>query len=60
MKKAFFIMLREVRDFLQDKGDLSFSLLLPVLTFALIYGAFSGNLQFNGNAYIVNEDAGGK
>lgn len=60
MKKALFIMLKEVRDFLQDKGDLSFSLLLPVLTFALIYGAFSGNLQFNGTAYIVNNDPGGK
>jgi ABC-2 type transport system permease protein len=60
MKKAFFIMLREVRDFLQDTGDLSFSLLLPILTFALIYGAFSGNLQFNGTAYVVNEDAGGQ
>ncbi len=60
MKKALVIMLREVRDFLQDKGDLSFSLLLPVLTFALIYGAFSGNLRFNGTAYVVNGDAGGK
>ena len=60
MKKVFFIMVREVRDFLQDKGDLSFSLLLPILTFALIYGAFSGNLQFNGTAYVVNEDNGGK
>ena len=60
MKKAFFIMVREVRDFLQDKGDLSFSLLLPILTFALIYGAFSGNLQFNGTANIVNEDSGGQ
>ena len=60
MRKALFIMFREVRDFLQDKGDLSFSLLLPVLTFALIYGAFSGNLQFNGTAYVVNGDAGGK
>ncbi len=60
MRKALAIMLREVRDFLQDKGDLSFSLLLPVLTFALIYGAFSGNLQFNGTAYVVNNDSGGK
>jgi ABC-2 type transport system permease protein len=60
MKKAFFIMLKEVRDFLQDKGDLSFSLVLPVLVFALIYGAFGGNLQFNGTAYIVNQDDGGK
>ena len=53
-------MLKEVRDFLQDKGDLSFSILLPIITFALLYGAFSGNLQFNGTAYIVNNDAGGK
>jgi ABC-2 type transport system permease protein len=60
VKKAFFIMLREVRDFILDKGDLSFSILLPVVTFALIYGAFSGQLQFNGTAYVVNQDADGK
>jgi len=53
-------MLKEVRDFLQDKGDLSFSLVLPVLIFALMYGAFGGSLQFNGTAYIVNQDEGGK
>lgn len=60
MKKALFIMLKEVRDFLRDKGDLSFSLVLPVAIFALMYGAFGGNLQFNGTAYIVNEDSGGQ
>ena len=60
MKKALFIMLKEVRDFLQDKGDLSFSLVLPILIFALMYGAFGGSLQFNGTAYIVNQDEGGK
>jgi ABC-2 type transport system permease protein len=60
MKKALFIALKEVRDFLQDKGDLSFSLVLPILIFALMYGAFGGSLQFNGTAYVVNEDAGGK
>jgi ABC-2 type transport system permease protein len=60
MKKALFIALKEVRDFLQDKGDLSFSLVLPIVIFALIYGAFGGSLQFNGTANIVNEDAGGK
>ena len=60
MKKALYITLKEVRSFLQDKGDLSFSLLLPILIFALMYGAFGGNLQFNGTAYIVNEDQGGK
>ncbi len=34
MKKTLFIMLKEVRDFVQDKGDLSFSLVLPILIFA--------------------------
>ena len=60
MKKALFIMLKEVRDFLQDKGDLSFSLVLPVLIFGLMYGAFGGAFLFNGTAYVVNEDQGGK
>ncbi len=58
MKKALFIALKEVRDFLQDKGDLSFSLILPIAIFALMYGAFGGSTQFNGTAYIVNEDPG--
>lgn len=53
-------MLKEVRDFLQDKGDLSFSLILPILIFALMYGAFGNNLSFNGTAYIVNDDPDGK
>ncbi len=60
MKKVFFIALKEVISFLRDRGDLSFSLVLPVAIFALIYGAFGGSLEFNGTAYIVNEDPGGK
>jgi|WetSurMetagenome_2_1015567.scaffolds.fasta_scaffold155613_2 ABC-2 type transport system permease protein len=60
MRKAFFITIKEVRDFLRDKGDLSFSLLLPILIFALMLGVFGGDLQFNGTAYIVNEDPGGR
>jgi ABC-2 type transport system permease protein len=60
MKKALFIALKEVRDFLQDKGDLAFSLVLPIVIFALMYGAFGGSLQFNGAAYVVNADPGGK
>jgi ABC-type multidrug transport system permease subunit len=58
MKKALFIALKEVKDFLQDKGDLAFSILLPILIFGLMYGAFGNNLQFNGTANIVNEDPG--
>ena len=36
MKKIWYIALKEVRDFLVDKGDLSFSLVLPILIFALM------------------------
>jgi len=58
MKKALVIALREIKSYLQDSGDLAFSLLLPVITFALIYGAFGGQNLFHGTAYIVNEDRG--
>ena len=58
MKRAFTVALREVRSYLLDKGDLAFSLLLPIAIFAVIYGAFGGQMQFNGTAHIVNEDTG--
>lgn len=58
MKKALVIAIREIKSYLQDKGDLAFSLLLPIVTFALIYGAFGGQSLFHGTAYIVNEDNG--
>ncbi len=60
MKKALFIALKEVRGFLLDKGDLAFSLVLPIAIFALIYGAFGGAFQFNGTAYVVNQDPAGR
>lgn len=58
MKRALFITLNEVRLYLQDKGDLAFGLLLPILTFALMYGAFGGETMFKATASIVNEDNG--
>jgi len=58
MKRAFTVALREVRSYLLDKGDLAFSLLLPIAIFAVIYGAFGGQMQFNGTAHIVNDDTG--
>lgn len=58
MFKAFIIALREVKSYLLDTGDLAFSLLLPVVTFAMIYGAFGGQENFHGTAYIVDEDNG--
>jgi ABC-2 type transport system permease protein len=58
MKRAWFITLNEVRLYLQDKGDLAFSLLLPIVTFALMYGAFGGHTLFEATATIVDEDGG--
>jgi ABC-2 type transport system permease protein len=58
MKRALFITLNEVRLYLQDKGDLAFSLLLPILTFALMFGAFGGETTFKTTANVVNEDGG--
>jgi len=59
MIKSLFVALLEIRNYIQDKGDLAFSLLLPIATFALMYGAFGGESQFNGTAHVVNEDQGG-
>ena len=58
MKRALYIALNEVKLYLQDKGDLAFSLLLPIVTFALIYGAFGGQTMFETTAYVVDEDEG--
>jgi ABC-type multidrug transport system permease subunit len=58
MKRALQITLNEVRLYLIDKGDMAFSILLPVLTFALMFGAFGGDTQFKATANIVNEDYG--
>jgi ABC-2 type transport system permease protein len=60
MKKVLFIALKELRDFFQDRGDLIFSLVMPILIFGLMYGAFGNQTQFNGTAYIVNQDKDGK
>jgi len=54
------LAMRELRSYLQDKGDLAFTLLLPIAIFALMYGAFGGETLFHGTAYIVNQDPGGQ
>ena len=56
--RALYIALNEVRLYLRDKGDLAFSLLLPIVTFALIFAAFGGDTLFEGTAYVVDEDNG--
>ena len=59
MNRAFIVALREVQTYLQDKTDLAFSLLLPIVIFALMYFAFGGDSLFHGTAHVVNEDEGG-
>lgn len=59
MIKPLLVALHEVRIYFRDRGDLAFSLLLPVVTFALMYGAFGGQDTFHGTAHVVNEDKGG-
>ncbi len=59
MIKPLLVALYEVRIYLRDRGDLAFSLLLPIVTFALMYGAFGGQDTFHGTAHVVNEDQGG-
>jgi len=60
MKRALYITLNEVRLYLQDKGDLAFSLLLPIVTFALMYGAFGGDTLFTATARVVDLDGGAR
>jgi ABC-2 type transport system permease protein len=58
MFRALTLAARELRSYLADTGDLAFSLLLPIVIFALIYGAFGGQSQFHGTVSIVNKDGG--
>jgi ABC-2 type transport system permease protein len=60
MIRAIWVALKEVRLFLLDRGELTYSLLLPIAVFALMYGAFSEQSTFHGIAHIVNEDPQGK
>jgi ABC-type multidrug transport system permease subunit len=58
MIRPLLVALLQVRIYIQDKGDLASSLLLPIAIFALMYGAF-GEMQFHGTAHVVNADQGG-
>lgn len=56
MIKALYVALLETKIFLKDKAGLAFSLLLPIAIFALMYGAFGGQIQFHGTAYVIDQD----
>ena len=58
MLRPWHIAVLEVKRFVVDPGRLAFSLALPIVLFALMYGAFSESGQFNGTAHIVDLDDG--
>ena len=58
MLRPWYIAVLEVKRFVVDPGRLAFSLALPIVLFALMYGAFSEAGQFNGTAHLVDLDEG--
>lgn len=52
------IGMRDVRLFLADRGDLAFSLLLPISLLLLMLAAFSDTSEINIAGYIVDADGG--
>ncbi len=59
MKRVFILALHEVKLYFQDKADLAFGILLPVVMFGLMYFGFSSDTVFNGTAAVVNNDENG-
>ena len=58
MLRPFFVAQLELRRYLADRGDLAFSLALPIVLFALMNAAFGGDASFNGTAHLVDLDRG--
>ena len=58
MLRPLHIALIELKRYLVNKGELGFSLALPVVLFALMYGAFGGEESFHATAHVVDLDQG--
>jgi ABC-2 type transport system permease protein len=58
MLKPFYIALLELKRYLADKGDLAFSIALPIVLFGLMYSVFQGEVSFQGTAHLVDLDGG--
>ena len=52
------IALIELKRYLVNRGELGFSLALPIVLFALTYGAFGGEESFHATAHVVDLDGG--
>ena len=48
----------ELKRYFSDKAEMAFSIALPIVMFALMYGAFGGEPSVSITAYVVNLDDG--
>ena len=58
MLRPLHIALIELKRYLVNRGELGFSLALPIVLFALMYGAFGGEESFHATAHVVDLDGG--
>jgi len=58
MLRPFLIASVELKRYFSDKAEMAFSIALPVVMFALMYGAFGGEPSVNITAHVVDLDGG--
>ena len=58
MLRPLYIALLELKLFLNNRGELAFSIALPILLFALMYGALSSDSEIYTPASVVDLDGG--
>ena len=58
LMRAWLLTNLEVRRMLVNRGELAFGLALPIVLFALMYGAFGQDLIFRATAHVVDLDGG--
>ena len=58
MSRPFDIAYVELKRYIADRLSLAFGILLPIVLFALMYGAFGGEATFNATAHVSDLDRG--
>ena len=60
MIRPLYIAFVELNRYVRDRGALALGIALPIVIFAVMYGAFGGETAFNGTAHIADLDPGPK
>ena len=58
MSRPFDIAYVELKRYIADRLSLALGILLPIVLFALMYGAFGGEETFNATAHVADLDGG--